>query len=243
MSDVEQQDNTPSQDSGSVETAAAKIAQIKAGNEPEPEVELPEPELAPMTDEETETLVQRDQRLQLENYRLQLANEQARLQEQLEDIKYLRDSDPGEYAARLFEHNAQEANFNAALQQYQAAATEIQDEDLKKQQQHMLNEQEMLKQKIPDWNQTKADKLTKYLLRQGYSREQINSVTDHKILVAFYQQMTRKKVIPESAKKKITKSQLNRHNDPALLADLERRNESKHTVKGAAERILAIMGG
>ena len=66
MSDnIEQHvENTP-EDGSSVDAAAARISQIRQGAEPEPEVELPEPELQPMTDEETENLVQREQRQRL----------------------------------------------------------------------------------------------------------------------------------------------------------------------------------
>jgi len=238
--DIEQQmDETPPPE-GSVDEAAAKIAAIKA---PEPAVELPEPELQPMSEEETENLVQQDRRRELEDYRLRLTHEQQRLAQREQEIANLREYDPAEYSAARWDFEAERQAFNNAVAQFQAATNEIQNEDLKKAQQHLLNEKKLLESKIPGgWNAEKEAKLTKYLLRQGYSREQITSVTDHKLVVAFWQQMERagKKVLPKKAP---PKPRGNAHNDPALLSDLQRRGVGKDTILGASERIARILGG
>ena len=191
--DNAEQPKKPDPDGLTVDQAAAKLREMQgaAAEVENPGVELPEPELSPMSDDEIETWASRETHRELENYRLSLANEQKRLAEQEEEIKALREYDPAEFSARTWEHRAQVDAFNAALQQYTNTLKGYQSEAEKKEQRHLLNEQEQLKAKIPGWDNAKREKLVRYLMRAGYSRDQINAVSDHKIIVAFYQQMER----------------------------------------------------
>lgn len=132
------------------------------------------------------------------------------------DWAKLREDDPAEYAARKAEHAERRQRIEtmkrdavAAWQQQAGKTTAEQAEILKR---HIQAEQAALLEKLPEWRddaKAKADKakLADYLLRQGFTSEDIMGASDHRLILVARKAMLydEGKGKVETARKKLAK--------------------------------------
>lgn len=109
------------------------------------------------------------------------------------DWDKLRVNDPAEFSAKQVEYSQRMAQINAAkqqaLQQYQAAKAQ-QDAEAKRLESERVNaESQKLFEKIHEWKDpetAKAEKaaVAEYLLGLGFSKDEIGTISDHRLILA-----------------------------------------------------------
>lgn len=108
------------------------------------------------------------------------------------DLSALRESDPAEYAAKVAETNERRMSVDAMKKEAVAAYQQSTAEQQKNQQEelgkYIAAEQSALLEKLPEWRDQKTakdegEKLSKFLLSQGFSDQDIATAYDHKLVL------------------------------------------------------------
>lgn len=145
-------------------------------------------------------------------------DEEAAIEKSLKSTDWakLREDDPAEYSARKAEiaerREALQAKKQKAVEAYQKVdetTRQQRDEQLR---QYVQTERAELLKKIPDWQdpekaQAEQNKLSEYLIGQGYTKEEIAKAYDHRLVVGLRKAMLWDEMQSKSqvAKKKVVK--------------------------------------
>lgn len=111
------------------------------------------------------------------------------LQEQAKtDWEALLQSDPVEYLKQQHLFQQRQAALQQNYQQQKAIAEQTAAERQKAMQSHVQEQQEQLLAKLPEWKdaakaQAEKTALTNYLLEQGYEKDAVGNITDHKAVI------------------------------------------------------------
>lgn len=132
------------------------------------------------------------------------------------ELRELRAVDPGEYSARLAEHdkavNALKARKESLAKEYRELMGRHQAETEAKQAQHLQQAVQALPKFIPEWadekvaSKEKAD-LISYGLSEGYTEQELNSLTDPRVVRSLRKAMLHdatQKAKPEVKKKVVS---------------------------------------
>jgi hypothetical protein len=122
------------------------------------------------------------------------------------DWAKLREDDPAEYSARQIEiaekRKSIEKMKQDAREQYQRSVQANQEQSQQAMQQHLIKEQEILLQKLPEWKsdevaKTEKSKIADYLIKEGFAKEDLAHATDHRLII-----MARKAMLYEQGQDK-----------------------------------------
>jgi hypothetical protein len=122
------------------------------------------------------------------------------------DWAKLREDDPAEYSARQIEIGEKRKSIEKmkqdAREQYQRSVQANQEQSQQAMQQHLIKEQEILLQKLPEWKsdevaKTEKSKIADYLIKEGFAKEDLAHATDHRLII-----MARKAMLYEQGQDK-----------------------------------------
>jgi len=122
------------------------------------------------------------------------------------DWAKLREDDPAEYSARQLELGEKRKSIEKMKQdardQYQRSVNQNQEQSQQAMQQHLIKEQEILLQKLPEWKsddvaKTEKSKIADYLIKEGFAQEDLAHATDHRLII-----MARKAMLYEQGQDK-----------------------------------------
>ena len=122
------------------------------------------------------------------------------------DWAKLREDDPAEYSARQIEIGEKRKSIEKmkqdAREQYQRSVNQNQEQSQQAMQQHLIKEQEILLQKLPEWKsdevaKTEKGRIADYLIKEGFAKEDLAHATDHRLII-----MARKAMLYEQGQDK-----------------------------------------
>ncbi len=156
------------------------------------------------------------------------------------DWQALERDDPQRYLLERQKHGekraALEAEINRAAQHAQQVAERFNQETEAKTLENLGKEDELLKAAIPDWNdantrEKESAKVSEYLINLGYKPEEVQTITDHRVIKLAYTAMNSQEISKDIdlAKKKVRKA-------PKLLKPNARQNpqnSKQATIKKA----------
>jgi len=164
------------------------------------------------------------------------------------DWAKLRDDDPAEYSAKKTDiadrRNRIDQLKNDAVIAYRDAVVKQSESDSTALQEKLVVEQQEMLDKIPEWKdpekaKTESAKLTEYLVKQGFSQQDIESAYDHRLIVLSRKAMlfdevansdaTKKRVskVPKVLKPGISKTQDQTNQEKVRKAHVKLRNSGK----------------
>lgn len=132
---------------------------------------------------------QQERQIYAQNLQRLQAQTEAALQEQQQiDWQALLEADPVEYLKQQHLAQTRQAKLNQVYAEQQRIAQVTQAEHAERLQKHVQEQHQALLDKLPEWRdeaRAKADKiaLRDYLLKQGYTEDAVNNVTDAKTVV------------------------------------------------------------
>jgi hypothetical protein len=115
-----------------------------------------------------------------------------RLQTQLigdqRQLAELAQSDPAAWVAENAKFQQRYADYQAALAERQALGQRQQQAELASQTEYIRNEQKLLQEKLPEWNDHKvktaeSQGIAQFLLDRGYTQEDLAALQDHRALL------------------------------------------------------------
>lgn len=183
------------------------------------------------------------------------------------DLKKLREDDPAEYSARKadFEERRKviEDMKREAVDSYQKTVSEQQEQMQEEFQQRLKAEQDALLSKLPEWRDaekanTEKSQLSKYLMEQGFSEQDVTAASDHRLVLLARKAMLfdqgQSKV--DAAKKKVAKvpkvmkpgapkpqDQLNREKQQKLIQQLKTGSSVAEQMEAGVALLKAKRGG
>lgn len=168
----------------------------------------------------------------------------------------LREDDPAEYSAKQLDLSKRREKVEKmkkdALDQYQASVRENKEQFEAAAKQYLQAEQQKLMEKLPEWqdetvSRAEKGKISEYLMREGFTQEDIASASDHRlILIArkamLYDQGQQKNEVAKKKILKVPKVMKPGTPKPAEQINRERLKEQKERLRksGKMEDALAL---